>query len=247
MIFNRKDQKGQSLVEFAFVLPLFLALFFGVIQFALVFSSQILLNSATKEGARVAVIGAHDNVIESRVLEVTSNMPVLDVSQISISPDYQSRITGQLNKGNIDVETVGYVNMFFPLPGIANDGKYKLYSSSSMHFESFFTTLVLEEGQMGVPFYNLYRDKNRLYFYLEVMDWQGHYVGGAEVSFKIQHDGEIFFDGQETTGTAGDELGSIEKRFNNPGSGTYRVDIISITKEGLEINELPLPLYYTWQ
>lgn len=51
-------QKGQSIVEFAIVLPFFFLLLFGVIYFGMLFSDYISLNNAARSSAREAEIAA---------------------------------------------------------------------------------------------------------------------------------------------------------------------------------------------
>ena len=52
-----KASKGQSLVEFAMVLPLLVILIFGIIDFGMGLRSYISLTNATREGARFAAVG----------------------------------------------------------------------------------------------------------------------------------------------------------------------------------------------
>lgn len=51
-----RGESGQSLVEFALVLPLLLALLCAIIDFGWLYYNQITLNNAAREGARYAVI-----------------------------------------------------------------------------------------------------------------------------------------------------------------------------------------------
>jgi len=55
---NRTDtgQRGAAAVEFALVLPVPLLLIMGLIEFSLIFNSQISLTNAAREGARVMAI-----------------------------------------------------------------------------------------------------------------------------------------------------------------------------------------------
>lgn len=51
-----RSQEGQSIVEFAFVLPLLMAILLGIIQFGIAFNNYITLTDATRVGARKAAV-----------------------------------------------------------------------------------------------------------------------------------------------------------------------------------------------
>ncbi len=53
----RRREEAQSLVEFALILPMFLILLFGVIDFGLGLRAYVTLSSATREGARYGIVG----------------------------------------------------------------------------------------------------------------------------------------------------------------------------------------------
>ncbi len=55
---RRRGDGGQSLVEFALILPVLLIVVFGIIDFAMGMRSYVALANATREGARFAAIGA---------------------------------------------------------------------------------------------------------------------------------------------------------------------------------------------
>lgn len=58
-LFKRKE-KGQSLVEFAMVLPVLLLLIMGIIDFGMAFHSVVTVNTAAREGARQGIVLAND-------------------------------------------------------------------------------------------------------------------------------------------------------------------------------------------
>ena len=63
----RKSERGASLVEFALVVPILLALVFGIIEFGWIFNGYITITGAAREGARLAAVGADIEVIEAAV------------------------------------------------------------------------------------------------------------------------------------------------------------------------------------
>ncbi|HUJ10905.1 MAG TPA: TadE/TadG family type IV pilus assembly protein [Verrucomicrobiae bacterium] len=63
-IFGRvlRARRGQSLVEFAMVAPLFFLLVFGIIDFGRLFFTQLTLQYALREAGRYAVTGQHQPI-----------------------------------------------------------------------------------------------------------------------------------------------------------------------------------------
>lgn len=77
-----RKQKGQALVEFAIILPVLLLLVMGIIQFGLMFNSYISVCSASREGARVGVVGSTDAQIESAI---RTDFPSINTSDLTIA------------------------------------------------------------------------------------------------------------------------------------------------------------------
>jgi Flp pilus assembly protein TadG len=51
-----KEQKGASAIEFAIVLPLFLVLVFGIIEFGVIMYDKAVITNASREGARFGIL-----------------------------------------------------------------------------------------------------------------------------------------------------------------------------------------------
>ena len=51
-----RDERGAGLVEFAFVLPLFVLFVFGIVEFGRAYNAKVTLTAAVREGARTAAI-----------------------------------------------------------------------------------------------------------------------------------------------------------------------------------------------
>jgi len=91
---NVSSRRGQSMVEFAMVAPLFFLLVFGIIDFGRVFFVQITLQNAMRQAGRFAVTGNRltDPVTSQPMSRVNSIIEVakkaatgLDVTNIQIS------------------------------------------------------------------------------------------------------------------------------------------------------------------
>jgi len=57
--FQLRNERGQTLTEFAIVLPILALLLFGVIQFGIAFNNYITLTDAVRAGARKGAVGRH--------------------------------------------------------------------------------------------------------------------------------------------------------------------------------------------
>ncbi|KJS21768.1 MAG: hypothetical protein VR72_08925 [Clostridiaceae bacterium BRH_c20a] len=89
-----KSEKGQALVELAFILPILLMIVFGITEFGRVFGTQLILANSARDATRYASVGATDLEIINRI---EGSSTVLDSTKlnISISPSDTSRVRGE--------------------------------------------------------------------------------------------------------------------------------------------------------
>ncbi|HEV3478267.1 MAG TPA: TadE family protein [Gaiellaceae bacterium] len=81
-----RSERGQSLTEFALVLPLLVVLLFGIIQFGITFNNYISLTDAVRAGARKGAVARHlDDPVGSTVAQVQASASDLDAAQLQIS------------------------------------------------------------------------------------------------------------------------------------------------------------------
>lgn len=77
----RRDERGASVIEFAFALPVAAALMIGILQFAIVLQATGAIRHAVGEGVRYANI--HDDASESEVVaKVREQLAGLDENGI---------------------------------------------------------------------------------------------------------------------------------------------------------------------
>jgi Flp pilus assembly protein TadG len=88
-----REERGQALVEMALVLGILLLLLTGIVEFGRVLNAQLAVSHASREGARIAVVGATDDLISQRVRNAAGTLDVNKVS-ITVSPSSNERIRG---------------------------------------------------------------------------------------------------------------------------------------------------------
>jgi uncharacterized protein (UPF0333 family) len=78
------QQKGQALVEMAFVLPIMLLVLMGIFEFGSIFNTYLILTNASREGARVASVGGSDADVINSIHNATN---ILDPTKLIITID----------------------------------------------------------------------------------------------------------------------------------------------------------------
>jgi Flp pilus assembly protein TadG len=68
-----KDEQGQTVVEFALVVPILLVILFGILQFGAVYNDYVTLTDATRVGARKAAVSRHSATPEADAEEAVRN------------------------------------------------------------------------------------------------------------------------------------------------------------------------------
>jgi Flp pilus assembly protein TadG len=79
-----RNQQGQTMTEFALVLPVLALLLFAVIQFGIVFNNYVTLTDATRAGARKAAVSRQTSdpagVTETAVRDSASGLKSSDLA-----------------------------------------------------------------------------------------------------------------------------------------------------------------------
>lgn len=78
----RRGERAQATVELALVLPVLLLLVLGIVEFGRLYSDQLILQNAAREGVRVAAVGGSDSQVRDRVL---ASAPGLDPNALAVT------------------------------------------------------------------------------------------------------------------------------------------------------------------
>jgi hypothetical protein len=108
-----KREGGQSLVEFALVLPIFLLVLFAIVDFGMAFHAWITVTNSAREGARLGAVRANSTDIEQRVRDTADS---LDQGDLLVTVTNAEGVPGE--SVVVDV-SYGY-SLMTPLAGIVS-------------------------------------------------------------------------------------------------------------------------------
>ena len=128
-----KSENGQSVVEFALVIPLLLIIILGILEFGWILNAQITLTSAARESARAAAVSTVDK--ENRAFNAA--VAAVDASGITLTHDadhfgysVEEDITN--NVSNVVIDITGDVA---PLIGLFVGNPYQIQAKAVMRLE----------------------------------------------------------------------------------------------------------------
>ena len=128
MLDMRKNKKGQALVEMAIILPVLVALIFGMTDFARVLNSYLATTEASREGARVAALSGNDAAVE---LAVTNAAPNLDPIKLKVKTDPETRTRGD----SVTVTVTYSIDIITPLVNTMLTNPMPITSQTIMRVE----------------------------------------------------------------------------------------------------------------
>ena len=135
---NNRNQRGQSLVEFALILPLLLIVLFGIIEFSLILFDKAVITNASREGARAGTVfrptpisnadieAIVNNYLSTHLISFGSSTPQIIVNPSSTPPAFGDTLT----------VTVNYDYGFLVLPNFVTLGnQIPLSAQTIMNYE----------------------------------------------------------------------------------------------------------------
>ncbi len=137
---NRRTGRGQSLVEFSVMVPVFIVLLFGMLEFGLAFSHNMTLEYATREGARTgAALGpgtanvpcaqVDDQIMAGVQRVLTSPGSPVDITRISAIKIYKADAAGN----EVGSSTT---NTWIPGAGPTVDSVALVFKSSTVNWDA---------------------------------------------------------------------------------------------------------------
>jgi Flp pilus assembly protein TadG len=117
---GRHERRGQAMVEFGLVLPIFIVLVIGLIEFALAFNANLAVNFASREAALIGAESGNDAIADCRILQTIENSidNPSDAARINQVRVYRAGINGNELAANVYVRG-GLITCTF-WDGVAN-------------------------------------------------------------------------------------------------------------------------------
>ena len=109
----RRHEQGQSLVEFGLAMPVLVALLLFIVSCGQLFSTQLVLINAAREGARIGAVGADTGAIQSTALAYLKQAGLAD-DQAEI----EVKGAGAGSGSAVQVKTVYKLSLVVPIPGL---------------------------------------------------------------------------------------------------------------------------------
>jgi len=125
-----KNCKGQTLVEMALVLPILLLIIMGIVEFGRIFNAYLIVTNASREGARVAVVGGTDSDINNSITNTTVTLKPENMS-VNITPIEESRTRGSQVTVNVHYQ----IEMICPILNGIIPNPFQINSSTVMRME----------------------------------------------------------------------------------------------------------------
>ena len=132
----KKNEDGQAMVEFALILPVFLLILCGIIDFGWLFYNQLSLNNACREGARYAVVNTADDASTQAIINHIENTTttVFANDGVDIKIEYSS--PADPTAGDITVSMEAEISFFTPVLSTVLGKEKTITSTVIMKVES---------------------------------------------------------------------------------------------------------------
>jgi Flp pilus assembly protein TadG len=123
-----RREKGQALVELALLLPVLLLLLGGIVEFGRIFHAYLVITSASREGARSAVVGEPYAEVREKIF---ASAATLDENRLAFSLDPEDYVQGDM----LTVTVTYNVELIFPFFSAVVPDPFPLRAATTMRVE----------------------------------------------------------------------------------------------------------------
>lgn len=131
-----REEDGQSMVEFALILPIFLLILCGIIDFGWLFYNQLSLNNACREGARYAVVHTAENADTQAIITHIENTTTTVFANDGVDITVTYSAPSDPTSGDITVSLEADISFFTPVLSTVLGKEKTITSTVIMKVES---------------------------------------------------------------------------------------------------------------
>lgn len=130
------SSKGQAAVETALVLPIILMIFFIIIEFGRIFNAYMIINNASREGAREAALGRTYSQVETRIDNISSTLGTVGINIDKLTDSVDNREQGESVTVTVSHDLTLITPIIGPLiSGSEDSNTINISSTTSMRVE----------------------------------------------------------------------------------------------------------------
>ncbi|OQB25559.1 MAG: TadE-like protein [Firmicutes bacterium ADurb.Bin182] len=129
----RSKEAGQSLVETALTLPIFILILCGVLDFGWLFTNQLMLNNSSREAARTGVVNFEENNAAYQTLVINKAKEMIYFGDTSDPNVFNVTVTVNAEETDVTVQVDNTVPVLTPIVGaFFTNNQAELTSSTTM-------------------------------------------------------------------------------------------------------------------
>lgn len=131
-----RGEDGQAMVEFALILPIFLLILCGIIDFGWLFYNQLSLNNACREGARYAVVNTAEGNGTQAIINHIENATTTVFANDGVRIDVEYTTPSDPTAGDVTVSMEADISFFTPVLSTVLGEERTITSTVVMKVES---------------------------------------------------------------------------------------------------------------
>ena len=131
-----RGEDGQAMVEFALILPIFLLILCGIIDFGWLFYNQLSLNNACREGARYAVVNTAEGNGTQAIINHIENATTTVFANDGVRVDVEYTTPSDPTAGDVTVSMEADISFFTPVLSTVLGEEKTITSTVVMKVES---------------------------------------------------------------------------------------------------------------
>lgn len=132
---KRREERGAAAVEFALIMPIFLLLLFGIIDFGYMINRSSVINNAARDAVREASLGGNETQVRAAANASLNGVPRATVTVSCRKDDGAACSFSTKATGDRAIVSIRYQHKMLTPVGIFIPGGFDLSRTAEMRIE----------------------------------------------------------------------------------------------------------------